>query len=122
MAVDDASNKRPSTIGVLSLTIKDKTVLYSAYMPFLKNGGVFIPTSKPFQIHDKVSILLSLMDEPEKYPISAQVIWITPKGAQGNRAPGVGFEFLEEEGKKLRNKIETYLAGALQSDKPTHTL
>ena len=29
--------------GILSLTIKDKAVLYAAYMPFVKNGGMFIP-------------------------------------------------------------------------------
>ncbi len=32
--------------GILSLTIKDKSVLYAAYMPFIKEGGLFIPTSK----------------------------------------------------------------------------
>ena len=30
--------------GILSLTIKDKGALYAAYMPFIKNGGLFIPT------------------------------------------------------------------------------
>ena len=29
--------------GILSLTIKDKAVLYAAYMPFVKHGGLFIP-------------------------------------------------------------------------------
>lgn len=29
--------------GILSLTIKDKSVLYAAYMPFIRNGGLFIP-------------------------------------------------------------------------------
>ncbi|MEE4107737.1 MAG: pilus assembly protein PilZ, partial [Halieaceae bacterium] len=29
--------------GILSLTIKDKAVLYSAYMPFIRNGGLFVP-------------------------------------------------------------------------------
>ncbi|MFT5580516.1 MAG: type IV pilus assembly protein PilZ, partial [Paraglaciecola psychrophila] len=33
--------------GILSLTIKDKAVLYAAYMPYLINGGLFIPTNKP---------------------------------------------------------------------------
>ncbi|MGD8309819.1 MAG: pilus assembly protein PilZ, partial [Chromatiales bacterium] len=30
--------------GILSLTIKDKNALYAAYMQFVKNGGLFIPT------------------------------------------------------------------------------
>ncbi|HYD33587.1 MAG TPA: pilus assembly protein PilZ, partial [Methylophilaceae bacterium] len=30
--------------GVLSLAIKEKAALYAAYMPFVKGGGLFIPT------------------------------------------------------------------------------
>lgn len=32
--------------GILSLAIKDKAQLYGAYMPFVKGGGIFIPTTK----------------------------------------------------------------------------
>ena len=48
--------------GILTLTIKDKSALYVAYMPFIKNGGLFIPTSKPYRLGDEVFILLTLMD------------------------------------------------------------
>lgn len=107
--------------GILSLTIKDKSVLYAAYMPFVKNGGLFIPTSKSYRLGDEVFLLLNLMDEPEKIPVAGKVVWITPKGAQGNRAAGIGVQFSEGDG-TARNKIETYLAGALKSDRPTHTV
>ena len=76
--------------GILSLTIKDKAVLYAAYMPFLENGGLFVPTNKQYSIGDEVFMLLTLMDEPEKIPIAGRVVWITPTGAQGNRQAGVG--------------------------------
>ena len=49
--------------GILSLTIKDKSVLYAAYMPFIKNGGLFIPTNKSYKLGDEVFMLLNLMDE-----------------------------------------------------------
>ncbi|MGB1140211.1 MAG: PilZ domain-containing protein, partial [Halioglobus sp.] len=65
--------------GILSLTIKDKAVLYSAYMPFLENGGLFVPTNKPYDIGDEVFMLLTLMDEAEKIPISGKVVWVTPR-------------------------------------------
>ena len=35
---------RPS---VLSLNINSKSALYAAYMSFLTNGGIFVPTPKP---------------------------------------------------------------------------
>ena len=107
--------------GILSLTIKDKAVLYAAYMPFIKGGGLFIPTSKTYRLGDEVFLLLNLMDEPEKIPVAGKVAWITPRGAQGNRAAGVGVQFNESDN-VARNKIETYLAGALKSDRVTHTL
>ena len=65
--------------------------------------------------------MLNLMDEPEKIPVAGKVAWITPRGAQGNRAAGVGVQFNESDN-VARNKIETYLAGALKSDRVTHTL
>ncbi len=108
--------------GILSLTIRDKAVLYATYMPFVKNGGLFIPTTKSYNLGDEVFVLLNLMEETEKLPGQGKVIWITPSGAQGNRAAGIGVQFQGEEGTKIRNKIETYLAGALKSDRPTHTM
>jgi len=66
--------KQNSRNGILSLTIKDKAVLYSAYMPFLDNGGLFVPTNKTYEIGDEVFMLLTLMDETEKIPISGKVV------------------------------------------------
>jgi len=113
---------RSARQGILSLTIKDKSALYAAYMPFVKNGGLFIPTNKSYEIGDEVFMLLTLMEETEKLPVAGKIVWITPKGAQGNRAAGVGVQFSDQDGGAARNKIETYLAGALQSDRPTHTM
>ena len=108
--------------GILSLTIKDKNALYAAYMQFVKNGGLFIPTNKQYKLGDEVFMLLTLMDETERIPVAGKIIWITPIGAEGNRAAGIGVQFSDQDGGVARNKIETYLAGALKSDRPTHTM
>ncbi len=108
--------------GILSLTIKDKNALYAAYIQFIKNGGLFIPTSKRYKLGDEVFMLLSLMDETERLPVAGKIIWITPIGSEGNRAAGIGVQFSDQDGGMARNKIEGYLAGALKSDKPTHTM
>ncbi|MBM95196.1 MAG: pilus assembly protein PilZ [Oceanospirillaceae bacterium] len=107
--------------GILTLTIKDKSVLYAAYMPFIKDGGLFIPTNRSYQLGDEVFLLLKLMDDPEKIPVAGKVIWITPKGAQGNKAAGIGVQFTGDD-PMARNRIETHLAGALKSDRLTHTM
>ena len=109
--------------GILSLTIKDKGALYNAYMPFVKGGGIFVPTAKRYALGDEVFILLTLMDEKERLPVAGRVIWITPPGAQANRTAGIGVQFNDSaEGEMVKGKIETHLAGMINADKPTHTM
>ena len=112
----------PRQQGILNLAIRDKSALYSAYMPYIKNGGLFIPTNKPYQLGDEVFILLQLMESPERLPVAAKVIWVTPRGAQGKRASGIGVQFSDQDRGNTQKKIENYLAGALGGDKPTHTM
>ncbi|NVK21744.1 MAG: PilZ domain-containing protein [Kangiellaceae bacterium] len=108
--------------GILTIHVEDKDDLYAAYMPFVENGGIFIQTTKEYNLGDEVFMLLSLIDEPEKLPIAGKIVWITPIGAQGNRKPGIGIQFSDQDNGQTKNKIETMLAGRLDSDKPTHTM
>ena len=109
--------------GILSLAVKDKNALFQAYMPFLKGGGVFVPTPKRYFIGDEVFLLLTLPESTERLPVAGKVSWVTPAGAQGNRVAGIGVQFAETpEGDAVRNKIEILLAGILNSDKVTHTM
>jgi len=108
--------------GILSLSIKDKGTLYAAYMPFVKNGGLFIPTTKSYRLGDEVFMLLTLMDDKERLPVAGKIIWITPTGAQGNKTAGIGVQFSEQDNGTTRAKVEGYLAGALKADRPTRTM
>lgn len=108
--------------GVLSLAIKEKSALYAAYMPYIKGGGLFIPTNKSFKIGEEVFMLLSLVDDPMKLKVVGKVIWITPV-AQGSRPQGIGVQFSEKDGGlEVKNKIEALLGGALKANRPTHTM
>lgn len=120
--LDTTSNDNLQRPTVLSLTIKDKSALYAAYMPFVKGGGLFIPTNKEYKMGEEVFMLLTLLHEKEKIPVAGHVIWITPIGAQGNRASGVGIQFSAKDSGLARGKIEALLGGALKSERPTHTL
>ena len=111
---------RPS---VLSLAIKEKAALYAAYMPFLKNGGMFVPTNKPYKIGYEIYLILSLMDDANKFPIAGKVAWITPAGANNSKAQGVGVHFpADETGQRAKARIEEILGAALRSSRATHTL
>ena len=108
--------------GILTVSIKDKGTLYAAYMPFVINGGLFIATNRDYEMGQEVFLLLNLMEETERLPIVGKVIWKTPPGSGGYRSSGIGVQFSDQDGGTARNKIETYLAGALASDRSTHTM
>ena len=108
--------------GLLTLTIKDKSALYLAYMPFVRNGGLFIPTNSNYRLGDEVSHAAQSHGRDEKLPVAGRVIWLTPKGAQGKRTAGIGVQFSDQDRGQTQKKIETYLAGALGGDKPLHTM
>ena len=109
--------------GILSLAVKDKAALYNAYMPFVKGGGIFVPTPKRYFLGDEVFLLLTLPESSDRLPVAGKVVWVTPAGAQGNRVAGIGVQFPDGgEGETVRNKVETLLAGALGSERATHTL
>jgi type IV pilus assembly protein PilZ len=111
---------RPS---VLSLPIKEKAALYAAYMPFLANGGIFVPTTKHYSVGDEIYLILTLMDDPTKYPIAGKIVWVTPAGANNNKAQGIGVHFsADESGQRVKARIEELLGAALRSSRATHTL
>ena len=111
---------RPS---VLSLPIKEKAALHAAYMPFLTNGGIFVPTSKPFKVGDEIYLILTLIDDHAKYPIAGKVAWVTPARAHNNKARGVGVHFpADDSGQRVRHRIEELLGASLSSSRATHTL
>ncbi|MEI7993467.1 MAG: PilZ domain-containing protein [Methylococcaceae bacterium] len=108
--------------GILTVSIKDKSALYAAYMPFIINGGLFIPTNRDYEMGQEVFLLLNLMEETERLPIAGKVIWKTPPRSGSYKSSGIGVQFSDQDGGKARNKIETYLAGALESDRSTYTM
>ncbi len=107
---------------VLSLTISDKSALHASYMPFVKGGGLFIPTTRRYKMGEEVFMLLTLLDQPDKLPVAGVVCWVTPTGAQGGRKAGVGVRFAEKDSTSTRNQIESLLGGKLKSERPTHTM
>jgi type IV pilus assembly protein PilZ len=111
---------RPS---VVQLAIKEKAALYAAYIPLFKEGGVFIPTTREYQLGADVYVLLTLPEDSQRYPVAGKVAWVTPPRAAGNRTQGVGVRFPnDEKSRLLKLKIEEILGAHLASDRPTQTI
>ena len=114
------ASARPS---VIQLAIKEKAALYAAYIPLFADGGVFIPTTRDYKLGDDVYVLLSLPDDPQRYPVAGKVAWVTPARAAANRTQGVGVRFpSDDKSKLLKVKIEEILGGHLASERPTQTI
>ena len=119
-ALPDSAALRPA---VMSLAIRERAALYAAYMPFLSNGGIFVPTTKSCQLGDEIFLLLSLMEDESRYPVAGKVAWITPAGASHSHTQGVGVQFPDDDaGRHLKLRIEELLGTALASARPTHTM
>ena len=98
-----------SAKNLLSVTIEDKNALDAAYMPFLVNGGLFIPTSDEFSFGDEVFVLLRCAELDGNVPLAGTVVWITPSGASNGRHAGIGVQFSDPD-EDARRRIESLLA------------
>src|SRR5204863_145468 len=78
---------RPS---VIQLVFRERGALYAAYMPMFSDGGIFVPTTRDYKLGEDIYLLLSLPDDPQRYPVAGKVGWITPANASGGRTQGVG--------------------------------
>ena len=114
------ANARPA---VIQLVFREKGALYAAYMPFLSDGGLFVPTTRDYKLGEDIYLLLSLPDDPQRFPVAGKVAWLTPVNASGGRTQGVGVRFPnDEKSKQLKAKIEEALGTSISSSKPTQTL
>ena len=86
------STARPS---VIQLVFREKGALYAAYMPVFADGGLFVPTTREYKLGEDIYLLLSLPDDPQRYPVAGKVGWLTPANAPGGRTQGVGVRFPE---------------------------
>lgn len=115
-----APASRPS---VIQLVFREKGALYAAYIPIFSEGGVFVPTTRGYRLGEELYLLLSLPDDPQRYPVAGKVGWITPANASGGRTQGVGVRFPgDEKTRVLKLRIEEMLGTAISSSKPTQTI
>jgi len=120
LTVQAPAATRPS---VIQLVFRERGALYAAYMPMFSEGGIFVPTTRDYKLGEDIYLLLSLPDDPQRYPVAGKVGWITPANASGGRTQGVGVRFPnDEKSRALRARIEESLGTSISSVKPTQTI
>jgi type IV pilus assembly protein PilZ len=119
----NATQPAPSRPSVVQLVFREKGALYAAYMPLFAEGGLFVPTTRNYRLGDDIYLLLSLPDDPQRYPVAGKVGWITPPNSPGGRTQGVGVRFpADEKSRGLKLKINEILGTTISSNKPTQTI
>lgn len=94
---------------LLNLVLKDDAALHSSYMPFVRNGAIFVPTnSKSFRFGDEVVVSMHLQSTNKKLAIPGQVVWIAPATCERGEE-GLGIQFAGTTKAKVKLIIETML-------------
>ncbi len=107
-AVIDA--EKPEVSDLLQLSIRDKVALHAHYMPFVKHGGVFIPTDRTYQFGETIAMVLRFIDRGKKLIITGKVVWISPQSSHhASHNPGVGLQFVGNSREDVKKAIEAYL-------------
>jgi len=107
---------------VLRCVFHNENELFLDYMPYVKDGGLFIRTHDAYDMGDKVTLSIQFFEESEVHFIEGKVVWMTPEGARGNKPAGIGVQFYGENKRQLTDKIKNFLAEKLNSVLPTHTM
>ena len=129
--LSESETKPLNNVRPLIVSIKTKEQLYSCYMPYLKNGGMFVfavsfgsqSTSLP-PPGSKIMILMNLPDDAMKKTVQGKVCWVTAVPTTLGAHAGVGVHFDDNDAnRQLRDQIEKLLAGYLgKSETRTQTV
>lgn len=105
----------------IPLDFMDIKELYRCYMPFLKQGGLFVRTAKAYKMGQSLALNVTLPDALEPILVTGKVAWITPHGAQNASPAGVGVAFIDDK-HRLSEQITKLVAGLQASHEITYTL
>lgn len=113
---------------VQTLIIHDNKELYRRYMPFLKNGGIFLNFNEDINPQNifpgqKISLSLTLPNK-DKIPVQGKVVWINVSKNQSQGFPqGYGISFIENVTmKSLKERIEVDISEFGTKRETTYTL
>jgi len=102
--------EKPEVTDLLQLSIRDKVALHSHYMPFIRHGGIFIPTERIYRFGETVGMILRFLDRGKKLVITGKVVWVSPQSSNNSaHNPGVGLQFVGNTREDVQKAIEAYL-------------
>lgn len=96
----------PSSDQTITYHFPSVLSLKKAYMDFVREGGIFVPTEAAFHLGDLVTVVLTLPEDEQTYTFTSDVIWITPKHTSGNGDhAGIGLQCSESQGDAFQKSV-----------------
>jgi len=94
---------------LLNLVLKDDAALHSSYMPFIRGGAIFVPTTDLNHVFgDEVVVSMHLQSSNKKLAIPGKVVWLAPESCERG-TQGLGVQFAGTTKAKVKLIIETML-------------
>ncbi|NKB62413.1 MAG: hypothetical protein GKR95_09885 [Gammaproteobacteria bacterium] len=93
----------------ITLIYRNRNELKSAHLPFIDDGGLFIPTHESYTMGEVVLVKVDLPDNNEPLVLSARVVWKMPRDSQNGAPMGVGVNFPGSAGAALAHCINGLL-------------
>ncbi|RJS95098.1 hypothetical protein [Salinisphaera sp. Q1T1-3] len=91
----------------VQIEIEEIASLEAAFMPFIRNGGLFIDQSQLGDAHYEfgaaLPLVLHVRATGERIAMTTRVVWLAP--TRGQRRTGIGIQFSETEGPDIRRRV-----------------
>ena len=101
-------------LATLHYVIKDPVELNLSYMPYISEGGLFVPTDKFYPLGTKVLVDLVLPGHKESLKVEGKVVWVTPPNALYQVLSGIGIQFIGTQASAVRMQIEAGLDKSME--------
>lgn len=94
---------------ILNYVMRDPLECNLSYIPFIVDGGFFVPTMNNYALGDRVVVDLGLPGRQDLLRVEGKVVWITPRNALHHVLPGIGIQFTGPNAQTVRTQIESYI-------------
>ena len=95
----------------MEVSYKESGSFIKSYIINVSGGGVFIKTATSLPLDSKITLSLTLPDNPEIMQLEGVVVWTNPRGGKNSFPRGMGIKFVnmkKEYAEKIQNLVKEH--------------
>ena len=89
----------------MEVSYKESGSFIKSYIINVSGGGLFIKTATPLPLDSRVTLSLTLPEDPEIMKLEGVVVWTNPRGGKNSFPKGMGIKFIDMK-KEHSEKID----------------